>query len=281
VTDPIDLNFRGFAHAIGVYVVDTEDGTALLDCGPATTIPQLRAGLAERGLELVDVRHLLLTHIHLDHAGATGALVREHPGLRVWVSPVGAPHLADPSRLDASARRLYGDRFDELFGELAPVPEENISLAEGDVLGWEAFPTPGHASHHVSYLRDGTLFAGDACGVRPEPGGPVLPVSPPPDIDLDLWHATLDEIEGRRPDRLALTHFGLVNEVDDHLRLLRSELDRWAGLVASGVGPAEFARLAQPSQPIDGLLVDEIAPFDQSWQGLRRYFDKRAPHVTR
>ena len=157
-------------------MVETADGPALFDCGPTTTLPALEAGLAERGLELGDIRHLLLSHIHLDHAGAVGPIVREHPGLTVWVSEVGAPHLVDPSRLERSARRLYGDAFDTLWGELAPVPEANIRLADGDVLGWEAFPTPGHASHHVCYLRDGTLLAGDAAGFACSRRDYVLPV---------------------------------------------------------------------------------------------------------
>src|SRR5205085_10217467 len=151
---PIDLNFAGADRSIGVYLVETTDGPALFDCGPATTLPRLREGLRERGLELRDVRHLMLSHIHLDHAGAAGAIVREHPELTVWVSEVGAPHLVDPSRLERSARRLYGDLFDTLWGELAPVPEANVRIAAGDVLGWDVFPSPGHASHHVCYVRD-------------------------------------------------------------------------------------------------------------------------------
>ena len=170
----LDLHFGGREHAIGVYLVETDDGLALFDCGPSSTLPALESGLAGEGLELTDVRHLLLSHIHLDHAGASGPLVRGNPSLTVWVSDVGAPHLVDPSRLERSARRLYGDLFDPLWGELAPVPEANVRIATGDVLGWEAFPTVGHASHHVSYLRDGTLLAGDACGVR-MPGASLRP----------------------------------------------------------------------------------------------------------
>src|SRR5579871_542846 len=166
VLELIDLDFLGYPRAIGVYLLDTPEGPALFDCGPSTTLPALKAGLRRHGLELTDVRHLLLSHIHLDHAGAAGPIVREHPELTVWVSEIGAPHLVDPSRLESSARRLYGESFDHLWGELSPVPESNVALAAGDVLGWEAFPTPGHASHHVSYFKDGVLLAGDACGVR-------------------------------------------------------------------------------------------------------------------
>jgi glyoxylase-like metal-dependent hydrolase (beta-lactamase superfamily II) len=276
VLEPLDLEFLGFARAIGVYVVETEDGPALFDCGPATTLPRLKEGLRERGLELADVRHLLLSHIHLDHAGAAGSIVREQPGLRVWVSPIGAPHLVDPSRLEASARRLYGDRFDRLWGELAPVPEANIALAEGEALGWEVFPSPGHASHHVCYFRDATLLAGDACGVRIQPSTEVLPVSPPPDIDLEGWHRTIDEIARRAPKRLALVHFGVATDVGSHLERLGAELDRWAELVGNGATSDEFAARVRPGADPDASLLDAVAPLDQSWQGLRRYWDKRA-----
>src|SRR5919198_6681109 len=183
VADPIDLYHQASERVIGVYLLDTRDGPALFDCGPSTCIAELKSGLAERGLDLTDVAHLLLSHMHLDHAGAAGSLVREHPALQVHVSPIGAPHLVDPSRLEASARRLYGDAFDPLWGELAPVPESNVHAVGDNVVGLAAFPTPGHASHHVSYLgTDGTLYAGDAAGVRIQPGHHVLPLAPPPDI---------------------------------------------------------------------------------------------------
>src|SRR5919198_6523919 len=154
---PIDLRFGGRERVIGVYLLETGDGPALFDCGPSTCVERLKDGLAERGLALTDLRHLLLSHIHLDHAGAAGVLVREHPDLRVHVSGVGAPHLVDPSRLETSARRLYGDAFDDLWGELAPVPRENVEVTHAEVVGLESFATPGHARHHVCYCgADGT-----------------------------------------------------------------------------------------------------------------------------
>jgi glyoxylase-like metal-dependent hydrolase (beta-lactamase superfamily II) len=272
----IDLGFRGITGAVGVYLLETEAGPALYDCGPSSTLPNLRTALAGRGLSLRDVGHLLLSHIHLDHAGGAGAIVRENPALRVWVSGIGAPHLVEPARLEASARRVYGERFDSVFGELAPVPAANIELADGDVLGWEAFPTPGHATHHVAYLRDGTLLAGDACGVRRVPTPDVLPFSPPPDIDVEIWHETIDEIERRCPERLALSHFGIADDVAEHLSLLRSELDRWTGLVAAGVEMERFAELTRRESDLDTAVYAEVAPFEQSWRGLRRYLDKRA-----
>jgi glyoxylase-like metal-dependent hydrolase (beta-lactamase superfamily II) len=274
--DPIDLHFLGVERSIGVYLIDTSDGPALYDCGPATTLERLHEGLRERGLALADVKHLLLSHIHFDHAGAAGVLVREHPELTVWVSAIGAPHLVDPSRLEASARRLYGPSFDTLWRELAPVPEQNIRIADGDVLGWEAFPTPGHASHHVCYFRDGVLLAGDACGVRPQPSSYVMPVAPPPDIDVEAWHATISAIERREPDELALIHFGVAEDVAAHLVRLREELDLWTAFVGTGADESAFLAFVRERAAADADFYDVVAPFAQSWRGLRRYWDKLA-----
>ncbi len=271
----IDLHFGGREEAIGVYVVDTEDGPALFDCGPASSLPALEAGLAAHGLDLRDIRNLFLSHIHLDHAGAAGSIVRAHPGLNVWVSDLGAPHLADPSRLERSARRLYGDAFDLLWGELAPVPKANINIATGDVLGWEAFPTPGHASHHVSYFRGGTLLVGDAAGVRMPGSGYVLPVSPPPDIDVELWHATAAAFRARSPERLALIHFGTYDDVAAHLDRFDAELDTWAARVGGGMELAEFVELAQADAGEHADAYDKVAPLWQCWHGLKRYWEKK------
>jgi len=271
----IDLNFGASRESIGVYLVGTDDGPALFDCGPSSTIDALEAGLADNGLALTDVRHLLLSHIHLDHAGAAGSLVRRSPGLTVWVSPVGRPHVIDPSRLERSARRLYGDMFDPLWGELAPVPEENVRVADGDVLGWDAFPTPGHASHHVSYLRDGTLLAGDAAGVRMPGASYALPVSPPPDITVEGWHDTIGEIRRREPDRLALIHFGVHEDVDAHLDRLERELDRWAERVGGGMSERDFVAAARADAGEDADRYDRVAPLWQSYLGMKRYWDSR------
>jgi glyoxylase-like metal-dependent hydrolase (beta-lactamase superfamily II) len=272
---PIDLHFAGRERAIGVYLVETDDGLALFDCGPTSTREALEAGLADRGVALTDIRHLLLSHIHLDHAGAAGPIVRDHPHLTVWVSEIGAPHLVDPSRLERSARRLYGDLFDPLWGELAPVPEANVRTATGDVLGWEAFPTQGHASHHVSYLRGGTLLAGDAAGVRMPGASYVLPVSPPPDVDVEAWHATTEAIRERGPERLALIHFGVHEDVTAHLDRLDAELDRWATRVRDGMSQEEFVEAALADAGADAEAYDRVAPFWQSWHGMKRYWETR------
>jgi len=277
--DPLDLHHLGRERVIGSYLLETEDGPALFDCGPSTCVDRLQEALAERGLELRDVRQLLLSHVHLDHAGAAGVLVRLHPGLQVHVSELGAPHLVDPTRLESSARRLYGESFDTLWGELAPVPHENVHIAEGDVLGLECFPAPGHARHHVCYLgRDGTLYAGDAAGVRIHPDRVVLPPTPPPDFDLEAWQATIDEIERRAPTRLALIHFGVADDPERHLGELRERLPQWVDRVAAGVAETEFtetvrADVAEARGDLDAY--EQAMPFWQSYAGLKRFVEKR------
>jgi glyoxylase-like metal-dependent hydrolase (beta-lactamase superfamily II) len=275
--DPIDLLHGGAARTVGVYLLDTSEGLSLFDCGPSSCIDALMAGLAERGVELGDVRNLLLSHIHLDHAGAAGSLVREHPGLRVFVSEVGAPHLADPSRLERSARRLYGDAFDGLWGELAPVPRDNIHLAGGRAAGLEVFPAPGHASHHVCYDDGTTIYAGDAAGVRIQPARSVLPPTPPPDVDVEAWYRTLEAIERRAPERLALIHFGLAEDVGRHLAELRERLGTWSRRVEEGADEAAFGAAARADLPPDDAeAYDRAMPFWQSYAGLRRYWDLRS-----
>ncbi len=277
---PIDLLHQGAGRTIGAYVIETDDGPALYDCGPATCLPALETGLADRGIELGEIRHLLLSHIHLDHAGAAGSLVRAYPSLRVHVSEVGAPHLRDPSKLEASARRLYGDSFDPLWGELVPVPGENISVVGDHVLGLECFPSPGHAGHHVSMLHeDGTLYAGDSAGVRIAPASFVLAPTPPPDIDLVAWEQTLAETERRGPARLALTHFGVFDDVQDHLAGFRETLHTWAERVGHGMDEATFVAAARAdcaaSDPDEVEAYDRSAPYWQCYQGLERYWRKR------
>jgi glyoxylase-like metal-dependent hydrolase (beta-lactamase superfamily II) len=276
----LDLHHQGHERSVGCYLLDTEDGLALFDCGPTTTIAALESGLEEHGVQLADVRHLLLSHIHLDHAGAAGVLVREQPHLQVHVSAIGAPHLVEPERLERSARRLYGDAFDTLWGELAPVPEANVHVVGDHVLGLDCFPTPGHASHHVSYLdRDGTLYAGDAAGVRIQPGRVVLPPTPPPEFDLDVWQRTLEELERRDPDRLALIHFGVVDDPQPHLAELRLELYDWAAYVRGGATEDEFVAYVHAELHDAGEQMadwDSAMPIWQSYRGLKRWNDLSA-----
>jgi glyoxylase-like metal-dependent hydrolase (beta-lactamase superfamily II) len=196
-------------------------------------------------------------------------LVRKHPALQVHVSGIGAPHLVDPSRLERSARRLYGDAFDSLWGELAPVPEGNVHAVGETTLGLETFPTPGHASHHVCYLGpDGTLYAGDAAGVRIQPHEEVAPPTPPPEFDLSTWVRTIDEVERRQPQRLALIHFGVADDPGPHLEQLRRRLDEWA----SDVLPEDEWIAKRASELPDAY--ERAMPLWQSYAGLRRYWDK-------
>jgi glyoxylase-like metal-dependent hydrolase (beta-lactamase superfamily II) len=283
--EPLDLVHRGTERVIGCYLLETADGPALFDCGPASCVPRLKDRLRERGFELSDLRHLLLSHVHLDHAGAAGVLVREHPALQVHVSEIGAPHVIDPAQLERSARRLYGDEFDSLWGELAPVPEENVHVTGAKVVGLECFPSPGHASHHVCYLdHDGTLFAGDAAGVRIQPSRSVLPPTPPPETDVEAWNATIDEIERRGPARFALVHFGVAADPARHLAELRRRLEEWSERVRGGADEGAFVaaaeeELAESGEPAG--LYEQAMPFWQSYAGLERYWEKRRErHAT-
>jgi glyoxylase-like metal-dependent hydrolase (beta-lactamase superfamily II) len=277
--EPIDLHHQA-PGVVGCYLLETQAGLALLDCGPASSVAYLKAGLAERGLDLTEIRHLLLTHIHLDHAGAAGVLVRENPWLQVHVSRIGAPHVIEPARLEASARRLYGTAFDALWGELAPVPASNVHVLGDRVIGLDCFPTPGHASHHVSYLdADGTLYAGDAAGVRIAPGRFVAPPCPPPEFDLEAWEESLVEIERRAPGRFALIHFGVVDDVQEHLAALRETLSEWSQRVESGMDEATFIAAARYDvSQVDPELLDEYdraAPFWHHYAGIERYWRKK------
>ena len=283
--EPLDLLHCGDPRRIGAYLVETEDGLALHDCGPTSCLPALHEALAARGVELRDLSCLLLSHIHLDHAGAAGALVREHPGLLVHVSEIGAPHVIDPTRLEASARRLYGDSFDALWGELTPVPAENVRVVGDRAAGLEVFESPGHAAHHVSYLHDdGTLYAGDAAGVRVAPGRFVFPPTPPPEVDLAAWERTLDATERRAPRRLALTHFGVFDDVERHLKALRETMSSWAERVAHGMDEATFVAAARAdvlaSDPDEVEAYDRAAPYWHCFLGLERYWRKRAEATT-
>lgn len=278
--EALDLLHCGDTRRIASYLVETEDGLGLFESGPTSCLPALHDALHAHGVELGDVKHLLLSHIHLDHAGAAGSLVREHPALTVHVSEIGAPHLVDPSRLESSARRLYGDAFDELWGALEPVPERNVRVVGDHVVGLECFPAPGHASHQVSYQHeDGTLYNGDAAGVRIAPGRFVFAPTPPPEIDLDAWERTIDEIERRSPRRLALVHFGVFDDVERHLGALRATLRSWADRVGHGMDEPTFVAAARAdvaaSDPDDADAYDRAAPYWHCYLGLERYWRKR------
>lgn len=270
----IDCMHLGRARVIGCWVVDD----VLIDPGPGSCLPTLLDGL-----DGLVPRALLLTHIHLDHAGASGALVSRWPELEVYVHERGARHMVDPSRLLASATQLYGDEMERLWGEVAPVPEDRIRVLSGGERLFGAFEvayTPGHASHHVSYLHDGTAYVGDVGGVRILDGGPSIPPTPPPDIDVEAWHASLELISGWAPERLAMTHFGSHDDVAAQLQEVGRRLDTWAGLARElDLGAFVEAVQAEIESSTDretALAYAQAAPREQLYAGLRRYWDKRA-----
>jgi glyoxylase-like metal-dependent hydrolase (beta-lactamase superfamily II) len=273
----IDLLHLGRERVIGCWQVDD----VLVDPGPMSTLARLLEALGDER-----PRALLLTHIHLDHAGATGALVQRWPGLDVYVHERGAPHLIDPAKLLESAGRLYGEDMDRLWGTpaLVPVPESNLRVLHGGETlldgRFEVAYTPGHASHHVSYLYDATAFVGDTGGVRITPQTLTLPPTPPPDIDVPAWHESIALLRGWRPQRLAMTHFGASEQVDAQLNELDARLDEWTARVGSQDRDAFIAGIEEDILEDAGpeLLpaYRQAAPPDQMYQGLERYLRKAA-----
>jgi glyoxylase-like metal-dependent hydrolase (beta-lactamase superfamily II) len=269
----VDLLHLGRPAVIGAWRV----GDVIVDPGPSSCLETLLAALDGR-----PPRVLALTHIHLDHAGASGSLLRRFPDAEVWVHERGAPHLVDPARLLESAARLYGEDMKRLWGEVLAVPAERIRvLRGGESLGpFRAAYTPGHASHHVSYLHEasGRAFTGDVTGVRIG-AGPVLAPTPPPDIDLQAWRASLDLIEQWGPASLGVTHFGAYDDVAGHLAELRRELDAVEAL-AGELDEAAFAsmiraRAAGSASSEHAAAYEQALPAGQSFQGLRRYLQRR------
>ncbi len=292
----IDLDFLGEPGVIGTGVIRTPGGAWLVDPGPSTALGGLEKGLAALGLSLADVRGLLLTHIHLDHAGASGTIVRDHPDVRVFVHERGAPHVADPSRLLESAGRLYVGTLERLWGEVAPVPPGNIHVLTGgehldlDGRRIEVAYTPGHASHHVSYLdtHTGFAFAGDTGGVRLAPAPYLVPPTPPPDINLPAWDASLARLRDWKARRLFVTHFGGVDDPAAHLEQLESSLSSFADLVHTfleqpGSDDERMNRFVERvaadlkrAMPEEEAARYQLAvPLQHCWLGLARYWRKQ------
>ena len=294
-TDFIDLNFRGSPRVIATAVMQGADGVTLIDPGPTSCLPALESGLRDRGLTLRDVRSLLLTHIHLDHAGATGTIVERVPGIRVYVHERGAPHMIDPQKLLASATRLYGEHMNTLWGAFQPVPASNVSVLKGGErleLAGRAIKvayTPGHAKHHVSYLdeHDGTAYVGDTAGVQVS-GNYLIAPTPPPDIDIEAWQQSLNTIDAWQPVSLFLTHFGPVSPARAHLARFRTTVAAAAEtarqMIETGGSDEELARkfaerMRQEARKVlpehEARAAELAAPFDQLWQGLARYWQKK------
>jgi glyoxylase-like metal-dependent hydrolase (beta-lactamase superfamily II) len=297
VITPLDLHWTGKPRCIATALYRSEDFVALIDPGPASTLDNLRERLEQQRLRVSDLRAILLTHIHLDHAGATGSLVQENPAIQVYVHSRGAPHLVDPSKLLSSAQRLYGQDTRALFGEFLGVAGTNLRVLEGGeilTLGGRqlcVLYTPGHASHHVTYFdpAERVAFVGDTAGICIEGNRFILPATPPPDISLELWMTSLDAIAQLHPRRLFLTHFGFSDDPGRHLEAYRKRLLQWGELTAEIQArvPDEteavhtFAR-AVAAEAADFLSPEDLALYvfngalQLSWLGLARYHRKKS-----
>jgi glyoxylase-like metal-dependent hydrolase (beta-lactamase superfamily II) len=288
----LDLNFQGRPHAIASYLIRTGDAVVLIESGPGSTLAGLEAGLAKEGLSPRHVTHVLLTHIHLDHAGAAGWMAEQ--GAQIYVHPVGAPHMLNPEKLIASATRIYGDKMQTLWGEFLPVPEDQLVIpndAETIVIGnLEFVPlnTPGHAEHHYSYLFEDIVFSGDVGGVR-IPGYRYLRVPmPPPELHIERWHESIARLRKQNAARIAPTHFGIFEDVEWHLREVEKGLDsaaRWLEEVMPSAPPVEELRQSfadwmmkegeQVGLDNETVKVYELAnPLGMSADGLLRYWKK-------
>jgi glyoxylase-like metal-dependent hydrolase (beta-lactamase superfamily II) len=293
----LDDNWMGRPRSIATALLESDGHRSLVDPGPGSTLETLRRELNTRGILVNDLDAILLTHIHLDHAGATGALIRENPRLAVYVHKLGAPHMIDPSKLLASAARLWPNDLQRLFGEALPVPAENLRILEGGetlTLGARKIAvvyTPGHASHHVSYFEnlEGVAFVGDTAGVQIEGNAYVMPATPPPDIDLGVWDASFAAILERKPARLFLTHFGCSEKPAEHIAQFRDRLHRWAaateeiirnaGSESAALEPFMAAMRTDIGQHVAAEEVEHYvfsAGLNLSFLGLARYLRKRA-----
>jgi glyoxylase-like metal-dependent hydrolase (beta-lactamase superfamily II) len=298
--DYTDVRFLGYPHIIATAILQGESaatGVALVDPGPQTTLETLRTELASRGISLSDVTDLVVTHIHLDHSGSTGHLVHANPRIRVHVHEKGAPHLIDPTRLLASASKLYGDDMARLWGDIWAVPSANVNALSGgeriraggrDLL---VEYTPGHAKHHVSYLDQatGVAFVGDTLGIRRSPSTYVMPPAPPPDIDLRAWPESVRKILAWNPTTVFLTHFGPFDNVRPHAEEFLSRLDEWAVRArhlltdttltdderCDRFVEAARADLKQRMSARDAEAYDRSGRIDYSWQGLARAISKQ------
>lgn len=293
--DFIDLQFRGSPHVVATAILPAADGVTLIDPGPTSCLPALERGLRDRGLTLRDVRSLLLTHIHLDHAGASGSIVGRVPAVKVYVHERGAPHMIDPTKLLASVTRLWGDQMDSVWGAFLPVPAGQVTVLQGGErlalagTGIKVAYTPGHAKHHVSYLDEhsGMAYVGDTAGVRVG-GDYLIAPTPPPDIDIEAWQESINTIDAWQPVSLFLTHFGPVSPARAHLARFRTTVASAAEaareMIAGGGSDEELARrfgerMRQDVRKVlsesEARAVELAAPFDQLWQGLARYWQKK------
>lgn len=294
----LDLGFQQRRGVVAAYLLAGNGELALVETGPSSTLAALEAGINAAGFALSDLTHVLLTHIHLDHAGAAGPLARANPRLAVYVHPIGAPHLIDPSRLVASATRIYGDQMGPLWGEVAPIAADQVHAFSDDAtltvagrrLGVRF--TPGHASHHVAIFDEATtgIFTGDAGGIRMPGTSYVCPPTPPPDLDPDAWRESIARLRSWPAHHLYLTHFGAYDDVTDHLDRLLAELDVFLAIGKEMIEPAPdrvdqaaltariHERMAQQLGPVpEDLLVnlEWATPSYMAALGLTRLFTRR------
>ncbi len=257
----LDVNWMGRPKSIAAVLIQSDGVNALIDPGPTSSLETLRAELQLHNLRVQDLHTILLTHIHLDHAGAVGSLVKENPRLDIFVHESGAKHMADPAKLLASAGRLYGAEMDRLYGAVLPVPKENLrALTGGETVSvgtrnFSVLYTPGHASHHVTFWdpQDGVAFVGDVGGISVEGDEFILPATPPPDIDIELWNQSLDKITALRPAKLFLTHFGYSHDPNAHIARYRERLAKWSELVKT------LLESGKPEEAAGREFVDAIA----------------------
>jgi glyoxylase-like metal-dependent hydrolase (beta-lactamase superfamily II) len=299
----IDTFHQGVPNVIASYLLTGRSGAALVDVGPGATVPRLLAGIEAAGVAPERIEHLVLTHVHLDHAGATGSLLARMPRARAYVHHIGAPHLIHPEKLIASASRIYGERMATLWGEVLPVPADRlVELDDGMRLTvgereLQVLYTPGHAIHHVAFhdARRNVVFAGDVAGVRVPGAGSVRPPTPPPDLSIEDWEASIARLEALHPAALYIAHFGALSDVAPHLARLRERLRAWAEVVLAAMRagePAEqiAARLATDLDDVTRTLppAERAEAFERvelasnhlmSAQGFMRYFTKRHPEL--
>ncbi len=289
----LDLQFLGIEKSIAVFVVEGPEGLALVECGPAATLPHLQALLQENGWKMADFQHVFLSHIHFDHAGAAWAFA--DAGAKIYVHPKGLPHLAQPEKLYNSARMIYGDQMDRLWGEMRPIPETQLYAPEnGEIitaagLPFRAWYTPGHAVHHIAWELEDLVFTGDVAGVRMG-DGPVMPPCPPPDIQVEDWQSSIQLLRELKASRLFLTHYGAVLDKSQHLDELEKRLLSWATWMqphaAANTDPAslvpDFQAFVNTELLAAGVPQSDLARYEaanpafMSVAGLMRYWKKKA-----
>jgi len=288
----LDLHFLGYEHAIASFLIESNEGPILIESGPYSTFSHLKKALADLGYQIEDVRHVLLSHIHFDHAGAAWAFAKH--GAKIYLHPFGAGHMHDPTKLVASATMIYGDQMDVLWGKMEGIPKENlVEMAHEQKLTigehtFTALHTPGHAKHHIAWELGKTIFTGDVAGVKIAEG-PVVPPCPPPDINIEDWFGSIQLILDRNPEELVLTHYGSRKNVHGHMMELQEMLHNWAywiktnmesGMTADALTPL-FMRYTNTQLRLHGVSEEGLKQYEAAnpaWMsvaGLMRYWGKR------